>query len=54
MLFPPAYCVKAAEGEEKIPKTCDQEEAFWTDQVCWKVATKTLEMSCLLPGLFIA
>ena len=44
MLFPPAHCVKAAEGEAEMPKTCDSEEAFWNGNtnLCWKKETKTV------------
>jgi len=45
MPFPPAHCVRAENGKENMPKSCDQEESFWIKSAtsCWKPETKTVK-----------
>jgi len=45
MLFPPAHCVRAEDGKENMPKSCDQEESFWlkSSTLCWKPGDKTVK-----------
>ena len=44
-IFPPPHCVRAVDGKEKMPKSCDQEESFWTSEstLCWKPESKTVK-----------
>jgi len=44
MLFPPAHCIKVEGGNEKMPKTCGNDDAFWTSSSgCWNTDTKTVK-----------
>ena len=31
MLYPPAQCVKAIHGKDKLPKACEHKDYFWAD-----------------------